>query len=114
MRLRSTLAAALGGLLLSMALPASTATAATGDFVYTYVGLNGVNLRGELANPESGVCINIPETVGSALPALAPRNYTTSTATVFLDADCDGDVYRTMAPGQRLGNSLRLRSVIFS
>ncbi|MEV0991124.1 hypothetical protein [Streptomyces sp. NPDC049949] len=114
MRLRSTLAAALGGLLLSVALPASPAAAATGDFVYTYVGLNGVNLRGELANPDSGVCINIPETVGSALPALAPRNYTTSTATVFLDADCDGDVYRTMAPGQRLGNSLRLRSVIFS
>ncbi|WP_327301884.1 hypothetical protein [Streptomyces goshikiensis] len=114
MRLRNTVAAALGSLLLSAVLPTSPAAAATGDFVYTYVGLNGLNLRGELNNPSSGECINIPETVGSVLPALAPRNYTTATATVFLDADCDGDVYRTMAPGQRLGNSLRLRSVIFS
>ncbi|WP_420082141.1 hypothetical protein ACN6AT_34640 [Streptomyces sp. JL4002] len=114
MRLRNTVAATLGALLLSAVLPTSPASAATGDFVYTYVGLNGLNLRGELSNPDSGQCINIPETVGSALPALAPRNYTTSTATVFLEADCDGDVFRTLAPGQRLGNSLRLRSVVFS
>ncbi|MFD4925781.1 hypothetical protein ACFWNE_31345 [Streptomyces goshikiensis] len=114
MRVRNTLAAALGALLLSAALPASPAAAAIGDFQYTYVGLNGVHLQAELNNPDSGQCINIPETIGSALPALAPRNYTTAPATVFLDADCDGDVYRTLAPGQRLGNGLRLRSVIFS
>lgn len=114
MHLRSTLAGALGGLMLAVALPSPPASAATGDFIYTYIGLDAVHLRGELANPESGECINIPETVGSALPAFAPRNYTTSTATVFLEADCDGDIYRTLNPGQVLGNSLRLRSVVFS
>ncbi|AXE24704.1 hypothetical protein C0216_15685 [Streptomyces globosus] len=114
MRLRSTLAAALGGLLLSVALPASPAAAANGDFTYSYVGLNGLNLRGVLADPDSSVCINIPETVGSALPALAPSNFTDSTATVFLDSDCDGDTFYVMAPGKRLGERLRLRSVVFS
>lgn len=114
MRLRSTLAAALGGLLLSVALPASPAAAANGDFAYTYVGLNGLNLRGALTDPESGVCINIPETVGSALPAFAPRNSTDAFATVFLDADCQGDAFYTMTPGKRLGERLRLRSVVFS
>ncbi|WP_371640701.1 hypothetical protein [Streptomyces virginiae] len=114
MRLRNTVAAALGALLLSAALPTSPAAAATGDFVYTYVGLNGLSLRGELNAPNSGECINIPETVGSALPAFAPRNYTTSTATVFLEADCDGDTFYAMSPGQRLGDRLRLRSVVFS
>ncbi|MCX5581942.1 hypothetical protein [Streptomyces erythrochromogenes] len=114
MRLRSTLAAALGGLMLSMALPSAPASAATGDFLYTYVGLNGVSLRGELTDPQSGECINITETVGSALPAFAPRNFTTSTATVFLEDNCNGDVFHTMNPGQILGNRLRLRSVVFS
>ncbi|MFD4911117.1 hypothetical protein [Kitasatospora purpeofusca] len=114
MRLRSSLAAAPGGLMLAVALPSSPASAATGDFVYTYVGLNSVHLRGELANPASAECINIPETVGPALPAFAPRNYTNSTATVFLDEDCNGDTYYVMPPGKRLGDRLRLRSVVFS
>lgn len=114
MRLRNTVAAALGALLLSAALPTSPAAAATGDFAYTYVGLNGLNLRGELNDPNSRECINIPETVGSALPAFAPRNYTNATATVFLEADCDGDTYYVMEPGKRLGDRLRLRSVVFS
>ncbi|GGS88628.1 MULTISPECIES: hypothetical protein [Streptomyces] len=113
MRLRSALAAALGGLMLSAALPSSPASAATGEFVYTYVGLNSVALRGVLADPESGQCINLPETVGSALPAHAPRNHTNSTATVFLDADCDGDTFYVMNPGKVLGDRLRLRSVVF-
>ncbi|MFG3350324.1 hypothetical protein ACGF1Z_35415 [Streptomyces sp. NPDC048018] len=39
MRLRNTVAAALGALLLSAALPTSPAT---GDFAYTYGGLNGL------------------------------------------------------------------------
>jgi hypothetical protein len=114
MRLRNTLAAALGALLLSVALPASPAAAANGEFVYTYVGLNGLNLRGVLAEPDSRICIDIPETIGSELPALAPRNFTDSTATVFLDADCNGDVFYVMPPGKRLGDRLRFRSVVFN
>ncbi|MER7764014.1 hypothetical protein [Streptomyces sp. NPDC097619] len=114
MRMRSTLAAALGALLLSVALPASPAAAADGEFVYTYVGLNGLNLRGTLPDPDSNVCIDIPETVGSNLPAFAPRNFTDSTATVFLDANCNGDVFYVMPPGKRLGDRLRFRSVVFS
>ncbi|AQT75682.1 MULTISPECIES: hypothetical protein [Streptomyces] len=114
MRLRSALAAAVGGLLLSVALPSSPAAAANGEFVYTYVGLNGVSLRGALPDPESRVCITIPETVDSALPAFAPGNFTDATATVFLDADCNGDTFYVMPPGRRLGDRLRLRSVVFS
>ncbi len=57
MRLRSSLAAALGGLILAVALPSSPPSAATGAFVYTYVGLNSVNLRGEPANPASAECV---------------------------------------------------------
>ncbi|MFE9259205.1 hypothetical protein [Streptomyces sp. NPDC006879] len=114
MRLRNTVAAALGALLLSAALPASPAAAANGEFLYTYVGLNGLNLRGTLPNPDSNVCINIPETDDDNLPAFAPRNFTDSSATVFLDADCNGDVFYVMPPGKRLGDRLRLRSVVFS
>ncbi|GAB2953994.1 MULTISPECIES: hypothetical protein [unclassified Streptomyces] len=114
MRLRNTVAAALGALLLSAFLPASPAAAADGEFRYTYVGLNGLALQGALTDPESGQCINIPETDGSLLPAFAPRNFTNATATVFLDADCNGDTFYVMNPGRVLGERLRLRSVVFS
>ncbi|MFJ3978022.1 hypothetical protein [Streptomyces sp. NPDC090021] len=114
MRLRNILAAALGALMLSAALPASPAAAAQGDFLYTYVGLNGARLRGQLVDPPSSQCIDIPETVDSALPAFAPRNFTDATATVFLEADCAGDVFYVMPPGRVLGDRLRLRSVVFS
>ncbi|WP_327072226.1 hypothetical protein OG196_01015 [Kitasatospora purpeofusca] len=61
----------------------------------------------------SAECINIPET-GRLRPAcLRPRNYTNSTATVFLDVDCNGDTYYVMPPGKKLGDRLRLRSVVF-
>ncbi|MER7764118.1 hypothetical protein [Streptomyces sp. NPDC097619] len=114
MRVRRTLAAVLGGALLSLALPSTPAAAADGEFLYSYVGSNGLNLRGVLADPESRECIDIPETVGSELPAFAPRNLTDATATVFLDSDCNGDVFFVMPPGKRLGDRLRLRSVVFS
>ncbi|WKV75438.1 hypothetical protein AW27_030310 [Streptomyces sp. PCS3-D2] len=114
MRLRNTVAAALGALMLSAALPTSPASAASGEFLYSYVGTNGVNLRGALVEPDSGQCINIPETGDSSPPAFAPRNFTDATATAFLDANCDGDVFFTMRPGQVVGNRLRLRSVVFS
>ncbi|MFE1381928.1 hypothetical protein ACFW6S_23640 [Streptomyces sp. NPDC058740] len=113
MRLRSTLIASASALLLALTVT-NPAQAATGDFNYTYIGSGGISVSGQLADPESGVCINIPETVGNNFPAIAPRNFTGSTATVFLDADCDGDTYYVMSPGKILGDRLRLRSVVFS
>ncbi|WP_432064968.1 hypothetical protein [Streptomyces sp. C10-9-1] len=113
MRLRSTLTAGLGALALLVALPASPASAATGDFAYAYAGPGGITLNGTLADPESGVCIDVPETVGNDVPAFAPRNRTDATATVFLEAGCEGDTYFVMNPGQNLGHRLQFRSVAF-
>ncbi|WP_369384160.1 hypothetical protein [Streptomyces sp. cg36] len=113
MRLRNALVASASALLLGLTF-ANPAQAASGDFLYTYIGTGGIRVNGQLADPESGVCIDIPETVGNDFPALAPRNLTTSTATVFLDANCDGDVYYVMPPGKKLGDRLRFRSVLFS
>ncbi|MFE2481552.1 hypothetical protein, partial [Streptomyces sp. NPDC059389] len=76
MRVRKSLTAVVGAVAVFAALPASSASAASGEFLYKYVGLNSVNLNGALNDPESGVCINIPETVGHELPALAPQNLT--------------------------------------
>ncbi|GAB2743209.1 hypothetical protein [Kitasatospora kifunensis] len=110
MRLRNTAVAALGALTLLIAVP-SSAHAATGDFLYKVGRLPGV--PSGLADPQSGVCINL-DGATEADPAFAPDNFTTSTATVFLDFDCNGDVYRVMNPGQRLGDRLKFRSVVFS
>ncbi|MFI6471294.1 hypothetical protein ACIBL5_13740 [Streptomyces sp. NPDC050516] len=108
MRLRHTVAAALGALTLVVTLPTS-ANAATGDFLYKV----GPGVPAGLADPESGACINLFGAT-EADPAFAPENFTTSTATVFLDFDCNGDVFYVMNPGKKLGDRLKLRSVIFS
>ncbi|MFJ4793912.1 hypothetical protein [Kitasatospora purpeofusca] len=113
MRLRNAVIASASALLLALTL-SNPAQAATGDFDYTYIGTGGISVNGSLADPNSGECINIPETVGNNFPALAPRNFTNATATVFLEADCDGDTYHVMTPGRILGGGIRLRSVIFS
>ncbi|MEU9074600.1 hypothetical protein ACFYUY_10020 [Kitasatospora sp. NPDC004745] len=110
MRLRNTVLALASAATLVLAVPTS-ATAATGDFLYR-VGVPPIGIPTGLADPESRVCIDLPD-IGN-LPAFAPENFTTSTATVFLDAHCDGDTYYVMNPGKKLGDRLRLRSVIFS
>ncbi|MET8753020.1 hypothetical protein ABZW32_23385 [Streptomyces sp. NPDC004667] len=112
MRIRTTLTAALGALALIVAVPGS-ASAALGEFSYRYVNQLGVTVPGALLDPVSGECINVPELLADS-DAHSPHNLTNSTATVFLDKDCDGDVYYTMAPGKRLGERLHFRSVIFS
>ncbi|MFE2156132.1 hypothetical protein ACFXJO_34135 [Streptomyces lavendulae] len=113
MRLRNAVIASASALLLALTV-SNPAQAATGDFDYTYIGTGGIAVNGNLADPRSRECIDIPETVGNNFPALAPRNFTTSTATVFLESHCDGDTYYTMNPGRILGTKLRFRSVIFS
>ncbi|MEU9987817.1 hypothetical protein AB0E10_13640 [Streptomyces sp. NPDC048045] len=108
MRLRHSVAAALGALALVVTLPTS-ASAATGDFLYKV----GPGVPAGIADPESGRCINLFGATEQD-PAFAPENFTTSTATVFLDFDCNGDTFYVMNPGKRLGDRLKLRSVVFS
>lgn len=43
-----------------------------------------------------------------------PENFTTSTATVFRDFGCNGDILTVMNPGAKRGPLLRFRSVVFS
>lgn len=108
MRFRQTAVAALGALTLLIAVP-SSAHAATGEFLYKV----GPGVPAGLADPESGQCINLFGATDID-PAFAPENFTRSTATVYLDFDCEGDVYRVMNPGTKLGDRLKLRSVVFS
>ncbi|WP_030687471.1 hypothetical protein [Streptomyces sp. NRRL B-1347] len=112
MRLRTTLASALGALALVVTVP-TPSNAATGNFLYTYRNAAGDPVPGGLANPKSLECINIPGAT-EEIPAYAPKNLTLSVATVFVDADCDGDVFYVMNPGKILGDRLKLRSVVFS
>ncbi|GAA2835135.1 hypothetical protein RMN57_07760 [Kitasatospora sp. CM 4170] len=108
MRLRNATIAAASAVALVLAVPTS-ANAATGDFLYKV----GPGIPAGLADPASGECINLFGAT-EANPAFAPENFTSSTATVFLDFDCDGDVFYVMNPGKRLGDRLKLRSVVFS
>ncbi|OII63404.1 hypothetical protein BJP40_23920 [Streptomyces sp. CC53] len=108
MRLRHILAAAAGALLLTVSAPYS-ASAAVGEFEYRGPLLGSHTLL----DPASGECINIPEAT-ELLPAQSPWNKTTSTATVFLDFDCDGDTYVVLNPGAKRGPLLKFRSVVFS
>ncbi|MFE6747145.1 hypothetical protein ACFVGM_14915 [Kitasatospora purpeofusca] len=110
MRLRNSLVAAAGALLITLAVPTS-ANAAVGEFLYSVGPLPGIPAG--LADPESSECINVFGATEQH-PAYAPKNLTTATATVFLDFNCDGDTYYTMNPGKILGNRLKFRSVVFS
>ncbi|MFJ7275013.1 hypothetical protein [Kitasatospora sp. NPDC098663] len=108
MRLRNTALAVASAVALVLAVPTS-AGAATGDFLYKV----GPGVPAGLADPESGQCIDLFGAT-EADPAFAPQNLTASTATVFLDFGCNGDVFYVMNPGKRLGDRLKLRSVVFS
>ncbi|MFI9364442.1 hypothetical protein ACIG5E_25810 [Kitasatospora sp. NPDC053057] len=108
MRLRNAVLAAASAVALVLAVPLS-ANAATGDFLYKV----GPGVPVGIADPESGKCIDLFGATEND-PAFAPENFTTSTATVFLDFDCSGDVFYVMNPGKKLGDRLKLRSVIFS
>ncbi|WP_326765790.1 hypothetical protein OG978_15450 [Streptomyces sp. NBC_01591] len=115
MRLRSTVAAALGALALIVAVPTS-ASAATGDFAYTYTGLDGSPRLGLLSDPPSQMCITLPEVADplSTNPAHTPWNYTDSSATVFSGPDCEGAYFTLRPHGGHASERLKLRSVVFS
>ncbi|GAA3006985.1 hypothetical protein [Streptomyces fulvorobeus] len=114
MRLRSALAASAGALALLLATP-GPASAASGQFRYTYTTTDGYEAVGFMNNPDSGTCINIQgpgSEPGSA--AYAPHNRTDATATVFLEAGCEGDAFYTLRPGGGASDRLLVRSVVFS
>lgn len=114
MRLRNAAVAAASALALALALPGS-AMAATGEFRYTYTDSDGYQEPGLLFFPPSGECINVPGADSDDVdPAYAPKNGTRSTATVFLQADCNGDTYFSLKPGGGAGERLKFRSVVFS
>ncbi|WP_030338432.1 hypothetical protein [Streptomyces sp. NRRL S-1022] len=91
------------------------ASAATGQFRYTYTTTEGYDAVGFLNNPPSGECINLQGPASEpGSPSRAPRNLTDATATVFLSADCEGGTYYTLRPGAQASERLLLRSVVFS
>lgn len=112
--LTAAVGAAFSAFVLLMAVPGSAA-AATGQFRYSYTTAEGYEAVGFLNNPASGECVNLPAP-GSAPGTVsrAPKNHTDATATVFLDADCEGDTYYTLRPGAGASDRLLLRSVVFS
>ncbi|MER5865927.1 hypothetical protein [Kitasatospora sp. NPDC002040] len=66
-----------------------------------------------LADPDNRVCINV-DGATPLEPAMAPQNFTDSTATDFAEFDCEGDICTVANPGKKLSILTRFRSVILS
>ncbi|AZM88361.1 MULTISPECIES: hypothetical protein [Streptomyces] len=115
MRLRRASIAALGALTLLLAVPQS-ASAAVGEFQYTFIGLDGRPHIRILLEPESRECITLPEVAdpNASEPAHSPRNRTNATATVFTEPECEGDFFSLRPIVGRGSERLKLRSVVFS
>ncbi|WP_274557829.1 hypothetical protein [Streptomyces spiramyceticus] len=112
MRLRNTLAAALGAFPLVPTLPTS-ASAASGDSSYAYLDEQENDQTGRLTDPESETCINLPEAESDGAPAAgAPRNSTDEFATASVEANCEGPSF-ALRPGGGVSSRLKVRSVIF-
>ncbi|MFM9372776.1 hypothetical protein [Streptomyces sp. Da 82-17] len=113
MRLRSAFTAVLGAALLLVAVPGS-ASAASGQFRYDYVTLEGHAVTGFLNDPPSGECVNLPG-VGweNPLPGHSPKNRTDAWALVFTDTDCEGDSFRLRPHTGGASERLKVRSVVF-
>ncbi len=114
MRLRNAAVAAFGALTLVLTVPTS-ASAAVGEFQYTYSGLDGRPQIAVLTDPDSWECITLPEVAdpGASSPAHSPRNRTDDFAVVFTGPNCDGDRF-VLRPYTGYGTErLKLRSVSF-
>jgi hypothetical protein len=106
--------AAASAFVLLVTVPGS-ASAASGQFRYSYTTEDGYEAVGFLNNPADGECITLsPPGSAPGSVSRAPKNYTDATATVFLDADCEGDTYYVLPPGRGASDRLLLRSVVFS
>ncbi|MFH8774488.1 hypothetical protein [Streptomyces sp. NPDC017958] len=114
MRLRNTVAAVCGAIALTAAL-ATPAQAATGDFSYRFIGLNGRPQTATLHDPTSDECVTLPEVADPAAsePAFAPHNDTDEFAVVFTEPDCSGDSWTLRPHGNPATDRLKLRSVVF-
>ncbi|MFE7777540.1 hypothetical protein ACFU5O_27320 [Streptomyces sp. NPDC057445] len=114
MRLRHSVAAALGALTLVLTLPIP-AHAAEGEFSYSFVGLDGRPQRAVLTDLPGRECVALPEVAdpGSSVPAFAPRNDTDAVAVVFTEPDCTGHSFPLRPHGGHGSDRLKLRSVVF-
>jgi len=110
MRLRATVAAALGAAGMLLALPGS-ALAAHGEFSYS-VQHRGQVYQTSISDPVGHDCHRLNLPVDS--PAYRVHNGTNATAVVFLDSNCATDTFYTLAPGQTAPAGVLVRSVIFS
>ncbi|MGW1867726.1 hypothetical protein ACWCPS_19420 [Streptomyces mauvecolor] len=115
MRLRTAVAAAFGALALLATVPTS-ASAATGDFSYRFVGLDGSPQSVTLHDPVSPGCITLPEVAdpGSTEPAFAPHNNTDTWVMVFTEPNCTGDSWTLRPHGHPATDHLKLRSVFLT
>ncbi|MGW1622719.1 hypothetical protein [Streptomyces sp. NPDC002172] len=115
MRLRTAVAAAFGALALVVAVPMS-ASAATGDFSYKFVGLDGTPQSATVHDPPSPGCITLPEVAdpGSSEPAFAPHNDTDEWVMVFTEPDCTGNSWTLRPHGNPATDRLKLRSVFLT
>ncbi|MFG3283355.1 hypothetical protein [Streptomyces sp. NPDC048111] len=116
MRLRHAAVALTGALSLILSVPMS-ASAADGEFTYSYVGKDGKTHTAAKVDPAGRECYTLAEVADPAAsaPAFSPRNRTTASATVFAEPDCEGDVYFTLKPLTGSGTEkLKFRSVVFS
>ncbi|MFE7116078.1 hypothetical protein ACFU99_11730 [Streptomyces sp. NPDC057654] len=115
MRIRTVSAAVISGLALLAVVPGS-ASAAEGQFRYTYKTTEGYEAVGFLNDPRSGKCINLNGVGSDTLPpGHSPKNRTDRTATVFLHANCAGGEYFSLRPHTGGGSErLKVRSVVFS
>ncbi|CAL9348819.1 hypothetical protein ACH4LN_08380 [Streptomyces albus] len=113
MRLRSAVTAVLGAALLCAAMPAS-ASAASGQFRYDYVTVEGYEATGFLNNPPSDKCLNL-QGVGeeNPQPGHSPKNRTDSWATVYAEPNCKGDSFRLRPFTGGASERLKVRSVLF-
>ncbi|MFE7511429.1 hypothetical protein ACFU8I_09415 [Streptomyces sp. NPDC057540] len=112
--MRKIIAAAAASLTLLVG-PAVSAYGSVGEFRYTYYDDFGNRAAGVLVDPDSRVCVTLPEVADpdTTEPAFAPQNFTGSTVTMFTGPDCDGDYY-SLRPGGRASDRLKLRSALFS
>jgi hypothetical protein len=113
-RLRHSVAAACGALALTAVL-AAPAHAATGDFGYQVVGMNGEPISVALHDPATGECVTLAEVADpdASEPAFAPHNDTDETAIMFTGPDCSGDSWTLRPHGRPATDRLKLRSVVF-
>ncbi|PKV83882.1 hypothetical protein [Streptomyces sp. TLI_146] len=116
MRLRTAAAAITAGSFALLLTVSGTANAATGDFSYKYVGLNGEPQSVTLHDPQSPGCVTLAEVADpdASEPAFAPHNNTDEYVMVFTEPDCTGDSWTLRPHGKPATDRLKLRSVFFT